>query len=173
MQGLGCFSSVYVWERLIWMARPFYHFLFLENSNLKIYSFSKDTFIKGALLFFNQPPPAPHFDLWGKARLLDWGRTQMGRVGVKPEIEHVPPGPVWRWFAFQTWCVGRAEGQPDTSVFSQPRPFGAPDGAGSAVFKGALPESVSSGIPEWIITKRPDNSWLCKPVKQWVFFLLN
>lgn len=31
-------------------------FLFLENSNLKIYSFSKNTFIKGKLLFFNQLP---------------------------------------------------------------------------------------------------------------------
>lgn len=63
MQSLGFSPSVCVRERLIWTARPFYHFLFLDISNLKIYSFSKNTFIEGKLLFFNQLPPAPHFAL--------------------------------------------------------------------------------------------------------------
>lgn len=69
MQGLG-FLFLCVCKREIWMARPFYHFLFLENSNLKN-SFLKNTFMKGKLLFFNQLPPAPHFALWEKAYLLD------------------------------------------------------------------------------------------------------
>lgn len=77
MQSLGFSPSVYACERLIWTARPFYRFLFLENSNLKIYSFSKNTFIKGKLLFFNQLPLAPHFALWEKdgSRWGGWGWT--------------------------------------------------------------------------------------------------
>lgn len=114
MQSLGFSPSVCVRERLIWTARPFYHFLFLEISNLKIYSFSKNTFIKGKLLFFNQLPPAPHFALWEKACMLDWGWKQMGRVGVKPEIENAAPGPVWRWLVLQAWCFRWAEGQWDS-----------------------------------------------------------
>lgn len=65
MQGLVFFSSVCVREREFDLDGKIIlsFFYFWKNSNLRKYSFSKNTFIKGKLLFFSQLPPAPHFAL--------------------------------------------------------------------------------------------------------------
>ena len=46
-------------------------FFFGKIQTSKKHSFSKNTFIQGNVLFFNQLPPAPHFALRGKACWLD------------------------------------------------------------------------------------------------------
>lgn len=138
MQGL-VFSSVYVREResLIWTARPFYHFLFLENANLKKYSFSKNTFIKGKLLFFSLLPPAPHFAPEGRhACLLEEG-SRWGRWGWSWELEMLPQACVMmvRSPDLMHWIHWR--GQPNVSVLSDlvpsPSPLELPKWAGSAL----------------------------------------
>lgn len=105
MQGLGfVFFSVCVKERLIWTARPFYHFfIFRKFKPQKILIFIEHLYQREIAVFQSTATCFSHFALWEKrcACLLKKGK-QTGDSGDEAGNWKCSPGPVCGWFALQT-----------------------------------------------------------------------